>query len=244
MRIALLDDDHAQLVNQAMVLKEPFVEDGEEIVCVPFSSGTQLKRSLARETYDLLVLDWNVPDLDGMALLRWLRHERDQSTPVLMLSSRGSEADVAHALLAGVDDYVVKPFRPLELRARLARLYSRRQVVSHSDALRFGNWEFDRSQNCVCVTRHGDAKQDKIHRILLTESEFLLALALFRNMSNVVSRDYLVDKAGFAARDDSSRTLDSHIYRLREKMELKGQHGVTLRTVYGKGYRLEPLSPA
>lgn len=251
MRIAILDDDPVQIEQLVKILRAPLNSDYEETTCVAFSEGEQLRRALRRETFDLLVLDWNLPDLEGVELLRWMREERDDFTPVLMLSARTSESDVARALTKGADDYVIKPFRPLELRARLARLY-KRPVIGPAEPhnLKFGNWHFDRFHSTVSYAAElpepGNAQGPALARVEpttthLTESEFKLALALFRNMGTAVSRAHLIEKGGYEGTDASSRTLDSHIYRLRGKLTLTGERGFVLRTVYGKGYRLEAV---
>ena len=143
---------------------------------------------------------------------------------------------VVRAFAAGATDYVIKPFRPLELRARLARMCERRPRSGESESMHFGNWKFDSGRNSVTYLATPDAIPT-----VLTESEFKLALALFRNMGKPVSRSYLIGKAGYAGDDLSSRTLDSHIYRLRGKLKLDGERKLTLLTVYGVGYRLETL---
>lgn len=240
MRIAILDDDPAQLAYLITVLKAPLSVWEEEVACVAFSKGEQLKRGLRRDTFDILVLDWNVPDLDGFSLLKWLRTECQDMTPVLMLSSRASESDVADALNHGADDYVIKPLRPVELRARLTNLFTRRTINSDLKSLRFGDWEFDRVHSCVhhqSVSETGEVLTAKA--VDLTESEFKLALCLFQSEGKVVSRAYLTEKAGYITNDNFSRTLDTHIYRLRKKLCLDGSRGLVLNTVYGKGYRLD-----
>lgn len=234
MRIAILDDDPAQLTHLVSILHAPLTPHLEQITCETFTRGTALRHALKRETFDLLLLDWNVPDLDGVVLLRWLREEKQDFTPVLMLSSRTAERDVAAALTLGADDYVAKPFRPLELRARLSRLYSRHHNPPECEALNFDKWGFDNARNTVTYRAVPDATPTT-----LTESEFRLALALFRNMGKPVSRSYLIEKAGYADDNMSSRTLDSHIYRLRGKLKLDGERELALLTVYGVGYRLE-----
>ncbi|MES2973013.1 MAG: response regulator transcription factor [Pseudomonadota bacterium] len=238
MRIAILDDDPAQLAHLVSIFQAPLAPRTEQVACETFTRGTALRNALRRETFDLLLLDWNVPDLDGVDLLRWLREEKEDFTPVLMLSSRAAERDVAAALALGADDYVVKPFRPLELRARLARLYARRPSRTEVDALNFDNWGFDSARSTV--TYRGDTGATPT---ALTESEFRLALALFRNIGKPVSRSYLIEKAGYAVDNMSSRTLDSHIYRLRGKLKLDGERELALLTVYGVGYRLEANQP-
>lgn len=234
MRIAVLDDDPAQLSYLVHALGRQ-LEMGDEIVsCCPFSKGETLRRSLRQETYDLLVLDWNVPDLDGVELLNWLRTFQNSDVPVIMLSSRSSERDVANALGIGADDYVVKPFRTLELCARIRRLMARRPAPVQGDADKFGDWKFDHPSLSV----HFSAPDAATQRIPLTDREFRLALALFRHIGQPVSRAYLLETLGVQGEEMPSRALDSHVYRLRNKLSLHSASGLRLHTVYGRGYRL------
>ena len=124
MRIATLEDDEVQ---QALLVRTLLQQlSGEEAVhCQVLADGKALQRLLRRESFDLVILDWSVPSMDGLELLRWLRTWKGSRVPVLMISSKGAEHDVVEALSAGADDYIVKPFRPLELRARITRLLHR-----------------------------------------------------------------------------------------------------------------------
>lgn len=240
MRIAILEDDDAQLAHLLHTLNTQLVLADETVSCTTFQQGKALQDALRRETFDLLVLDWNVPDLDGTDLLQWLRNFQGNQVPVLMLSSRASERDVAGALGLGADDYVVKPFRPLELCARIRRLAARRQPARVSDVLAFGDWTFDRLSQTV---RFEEGSSGAV-QFSLTDREFRLTLALFRNLGTVVSRAYLLESAGYGGEVVSSRTLDSHIYRLRNKLGLTMERRMQLQTVYGQGYRLEASGTA
>ena len=233
MRIAVLDDDPAQLSYLVHALARQLDLGDELISCCPFSQGEALRRSLRQETYDLLVLDWNVPDLDGVELLNWLRNFQKNEVPVIMLSSRSSERDVAAALGVGADDYVVKPFRTLELCARVRRLMIRRPLAA-TNVDRFGTWKFDHPNLCVQFSEPDGTTQ----RIALTDREFRLALALFRHIGQPVSRAYLLETLGVQGEEMPSRALDSHVYRLRNKLSLHSASGLRLQTVYGRGYRL------
>lgn len=234
MRIAVLDDDPVQLEHLIHTLQSHLSQPGNPITVVSFDRGEALRRALRRETFDLLLLDWNVPDLEGTALLKWLRTYAPNDTRVIMLSSRASESDVAAALGWGADDYVIKPYRPLELCARIRRLGRRTQAVHPAQADRFGPWWFDRTEMQLC----SDGDGGTAIRLPLTERELRLALTLFRNVGNVVSRGHLLDNAGYDG-DKMSRLLDSHIYRLRTKLTQHSKGQLQLRTVYGHGYRLE-----
>jgi DNA-binding response OmpR family regulator len=235
MRIALLDDDDAQIIQLVGALKAPFVAAEGETICSTFSSGESLRRSLRTETFDVLVLDWMMPDLDGFDLLHWLRTERNDNTPVIMLSARAAERDVAAALTLGADDYIFKPFRPLELRARISRLFERTLKSRVGSGSRFGRWNFDSATNIV---RYRSDDGEKIDEVRLTEKEFKFALTLFRNLDRPVSRGHLLASAGYNS-ESITRSLDIHIYRLRNKLQLEGTRDVHLRTVYGQGYRLQ-----
>jgi len=240
MRIAILEDEPAQMSHFISTIERQLLLGDEPVVCVPFEQGEDLRRALRRETFDLLVLDWNVPDLDGVELLQWLRQRPGGSVPVIMLSSRSSERDVAGALGAGADDYVVKPFRPLELVARIRRLLARQQPAAAAPVERFGPWLFDRALSSVQVEA-GESEPGQ--EMVLTDSEFRLALTLFRNLGRPVSRAYLVECVGHNG-EASTRALDTHIYRLRTKLGLHAARGLRLQTVYGLGYRLEMSAEA
>ena len=206
---------------------------------MPFDKGEALRKSLRQETFDLLVLDWNVPDLDGVELLHWLRSFQKSEVPVIMLSSRSAERDVAGALGIGADDYVVKPFRTMELCARIRRLMTRQpSLTAAAEQERFGAWRFDQPNLCV----HFKSTDGAVTRIALTDREFRLALALFRHLGHAVSRAYLLEKLGVHGEEMPSRALDSHIYRLRSKLGLHSASGLRLQTVYGRGYRLERVT--
>lgn len=93
--------------------------------CRRFARGEDLLKQLKRETFDLLILDWQLPDLSGLQLLRWSREHLDAPPPAIMLTSRDAEQDIVQALNSGADDYVSKPFRPNELKARVAAVLRR-----------------------------------------------------------------------------------------------------------------------
>jgi len=236
MRIAVLEDEPAQMSHLVDMLENHLLNKVDEPVsCVPFYSGEDLRGALRTESFDLLVLDWNVPDLDGLQLLAWLRRQRESTVPVVMLSARNSERDAVCALDAGADDYIVKPFRPLELAARLRRLVAPPQPTAKGAQERFGNWLFDRGASSV---QFQWAPGERPRWVSLSASEFHMALALFRNLGRPVSRAHLLERVGRCS-EPSSRALDSQIYRLRTKLRLNAENGLQLHTVYGQGYRLE-----
>jgi DNA-binding response OmpR family regulator len=237
MRIAILEDESTQMEYLVHALEQQFAPGTDTLTCVRFRMGETLRRALRSETFDLLVLDWNVPDLDGLDLLRWVREFHESSVPVIMLSSRGSECDVAQALATGADDYLIKPLRPLELAARIRNQLRKVQPQTQQRPVeRFGHWEFDRTSSVVRLTHPSN-----VCEVELSEREFRLALALFGNLGQTVSRSHLMERMGING-ESPSRSLDSQIYRLRTKLGLRPAHGVRLQTIYGQGYRLEAVN--
>lgn len=233
MRIAILDDEpeQLQLVEHALQGMEDW---SEHHVCHTFTSGAALLRAIRQgETFDLLLLDWMVPDVDGATILQWVRNYHPEHVPVVMLTSRDAEADVVQLLSAGADDYVVKPFRARELVARIKVVMRRVRALPQGAAAqtwRFGNLELDEG---TLTATHANGEQT-----VLTAMEFRLATLLFRNVGRPLSRAYVVESV-WGAQSDVSRRLDTHISNLRRKLRLTASEGWQLLTVYGHGYRLE-----
>lgn len=235
MRIAILEDDPVQQELLVRTLVQ-HLGGADTVHCQVFDDGKKLQRLLRRESFDLLILDWSVPSLDGMELLRWLRTWKSNRVPVLMLSSRGAEQDVADALLAGADDYVIKPFRPLELRARVRRLVQNGGGGPGRTHQSIGRWTLDAGARSISYLA---APDERAETHVLTSREFQLVQLLFNRLGQTVSRAHLLEAAGYETEEEPSRTLDSHMYRLRRKLQLDAGRGVSLRAVYGQGYCLD-----
>ncbi len=144
-----------------------------------FARGEDLLKQLKRETFDLLILDWQLPDLSGLQLLRWSREHLDAPPPAIMLTSRDAEQDIVQALNSGADDYVSKPFRPNELKARVAAVLRRHGGTrpAQHEVQTFNDLSFDDAE--LTVTRAGAP-------ISLTEREYRLARCLFANLGRTV----------------------------------------------------------
>lgn len=238
MRIAILDDDATDLQRITQVLDGLARQYDEETWTFhTFSLGEELLKQLKRETFDLLILDWQLPDISGIALLDWAHRHLDPPPPVIMVTSRNSEEDTVQALMAGADDYVNKPFRPFEFQARVRtvlRRYSWGKGLVENEQKVFGSIVFN------------DTEQKIIHDgkiVHLTEREYSLARCLFNNLNRPLSREYLYERFWPHEEAFSSRPLDTHIYRLRSKLALTPEHGWRLATIYGYGYRLEQVEP-
>ncbi len=189
---------------------------------------------LRRESYDMLVIDWQVPDLDGAEVLRWAREKLPANLPVLFMTSRSGEDDIVAGLAAGADDYMIKPIRRGELVARvqalLRRAYPNQNAV---EQLQFGNYVFE--VRTARLTVNG-APVD------LTQKEFDLALLFFRNLGRPLSRAYILEAVWARDIEIPSRTMDTHVSRVRTKLQLRPDNGFRLAPVYSYGYRLEQIS--
>ncbi|MFL6607450.1 MAG: response regulator transcription factor, partial [Pseudomonas sp.] len=174
MRVAILDDEPAELRRVEQTLQQIPGRNEQAWTLHSFERGEDLLRQLRRETFDLLILDWQLPDISGLSLLRWTREHMDSPPAAIMLTSRDGEHDIVQALNAGADDYVSKPFRPNELKARVTAVLRRHnlQRTPASEVLVFNDLEFDDAE--LTVTRAGIP-------ISLTEREYRLARCLFAN---------------------------------------------------------------
>jgi two-component system response regulator RegX3 len=228
LRIALLEDDPSQ----SDLVRLWLTVAGHS--CHPFARSREFMRALARDSFDLLLLDWELPDLNGDAVLAWVRTNVRDNVPVLFATARDTEQDIVAALKGGADDYLVKPLRRAELLARVEALgrRSRPRPASH-EALTVGEFQIDLDRRSV--TRNGTV-------IELTQKDFDLAAFLFRNVGNLVSRGHILESVWGRNPDLNTRTVDTHISRLRAKLGLVPEQGWRLAAIYQHGYRLEPLA--
>jgi len=225
MHIALLEDDR----DQSILVQAWLEEAGHK--CAVFASGKDLTMSLLRESYDLLVLDWLVPDMNGIEVLQWVRENLDWKIPVLFITQRDAEEDVVEALESGADDYMAKPVKPAEMLARIGSISRRSQQVStEDDTLEFSPYTLQRSTRSVRL--HDE-------NIEVTRKEFELTLFFFRNAGRVLSRGYILETVWGRSAEVNTRTVDTHISRLRRKLAIGADNGWQLTSIYQHGYRLE-----
>ncbi len=226
-RILVIEDD--QDINKlvAMNLRDMNYEVES---CDDGSRGLQMALT---GSFDLIVLDVMLPEMDGLEICRQLRSAQ-QLTPILMLTAKDSEADRVVGLEMGADDYLTKPFSVRELLARVKALLRRvemltaKQQVVESDELRFGNLEIRISKRQVML--HG-------RPVDLTSTEFDLLLYMARQPGLVFSRSQLLDKVWGYHHTGYEHTVNSHINRLRTKLEKDPSNPEYVLTVWGVGYK-------
>ncbi len=199
-----------------------------------YSSGKAIIREAGRESFDLFLLDWHVPDVSGEEVLVWLREKQKSTVPVLFATSRDTEEDIVAALSAGADDYMIKPIRRLELLARVDALYRRMRPKSgDSPQIVLEPYQID-------LTRRVVKMRDAV--VEMTDKEYELTVFLFQNIGRLLSRGHISESVWGRAADVQSRTVDTHVSRVRKKLDFSPENGLKLSPVYNFGYRLEKIS--
>jgi two-component system OmpR family response regulator len=222
-RVLLAEDD----LRLAALLEQSLTEAGWEVEVVHDGRAAYGRALPAGLPYDVLLLDWMLPDLDGVSVCKRLR-ALGVTTPVLMLTARGDVRDRIHGLDAGADDYLSKPFDLDELLARLRALH-RRTSYDALDVVAVGDLVVDAGSRRV---RRGDTE------IELSTREFDILRLLASNAGRVVSRFTILDVVWDGETDLRSNVIDVHLATIRSKID-KPFGTSTITTVRGAGYRLE-----
>ena len=200
-------------------------------------SAESMRRSWAREPFDVLILDLMMPGEDGLSVLKRLRAEKD-ATPVIMLTARGEDVDRILGLELGADDYLGKPFNPRELLARIHAVLRRRPRQDapgapslENEVVRFGDFELDLGTRVL--KKNGEVVQ-------LTTGEFAVLKAFARHPRQPLSRDKLMEMARGREYEAFDRSLDVQVSRLRKLIEPDPSKPRYLQTVWGLGYVFIP----
>ena len=227
MRIGVLDSDRSQ----ADLICQVLTSAGHS--CQTYDSGKDMLANLRKDSFDMLILDWLVGDLPGAEVLRRAKEKMSAATPMMFLTNSSAEDDIVAGITAGADDYMIKPVRRGELLARVQALL-RRAYPSQNGAeqLQFGQYVFE--------TRPGRLLMDG-SVIDVTHKEFYLALLFFRNIGRPLSRAYIHEAVWIRETALPSRTMDTHVSRVRNKLQLRPENGFRLVPVYSYGYRLEKM---
>jgi two-component system alkaline phosphatase synthesis response regulator PhoP len=218
----LVIDDEPKIVKQA---RDYLEKSGYRVVTA--GDGKTAMAVARHERPDLIVLDLNLPEMDGLDVCRALRRESD--VPIIMLTARVDEVDRLIGLELGADDYITKPFSPRELVARVRAVLRRvRGGVHQPGLIRAGDLEIDLHGHRV--TRAGEP-------IRLTRSEFNLLTVLAQHPGQTFTRAQLLDRLHGVAYDGFDRSVDAHVKNLRRKLEADPVEPRYVLTVYGIGYK-------
>ncbi len=226
MRIALLDND----AQQRSLIVDTLASAAYE--CEVFDHPAVLLPRLREGGFDLLIYHWQ-PEIEGLReLLEW--RQGHPIPPVLLVNGRSYEQELASVLAMGCGDFLVKPLRRNELLVRLRVLSARaRPGAQHAATLDFGQFAFD---------VHGSRLKRGGEPVALTQKEFDLALLFFRNLGRPLSRATILEAVWPQDAEFSSRSMDTHVSRVRSKLGLRPEHGFRLAPVYSYGYCLEQLA--
>ncbi|MBT3627299.1 MAG: phosphate regulon transcriptional regulator PhoB [Rhodospirillaceae bacterium] len=222
--ILVVDDEAALLTLVRYNLEKDGFEVGEAV------DGEEAMLMIRERRPDLILLDWMLPRLSGIEVCRRVRRQADtQNIPIIMLSARGEESDRVRGLDCGADDYVVKPFSPSELVARVRAVLRRLRPAFEAETIEYGGIAMDLAE--YRVTRDGEA-------IRLAPTEFRLLRHFMEHPGRVFSREQLLDAVWGREIYLEPRTVDVHVRRLRKSLNASGKNDI-IRTVRATGYSLD-----
>jgi DNA-binding response OmpR family regulator len=225
-KVLIVEDDPNVVRLVTLYLKS----DGHEVISAfDGELGLQLAQT---KSPDLIVLDIMMPKMDGMEVCREVR--KQSNVPIVMLTARVEEEDVLAGLDLGADDYVTKPFSPKQLAARVRAVLRRTardaEEVETVEELQYQDITVNVDSRAVSV---GDVP------VKLTPTEYRLLVQFVREPARVFSRDQIIERAFGYDFDGFDRTVDTHVFNLRKKLEAASGHPRYIQTVYGMGYRLD-----
>ncbi len=229
MALVLVVEDEVDL---RQVMRDRLVADGHEVVVA--DSGASAMAAVSTRMPDVVLLDWMLPDMDGLAVCRRLRQQH--LMPIIMVTARGDEVDRVLGLEVGADDYLVKPFSLRELLARVRAMLRRVDLEGRrqgggggaAEKIRFGPLTVDTASHSASLDGN------PMH---LTRKEFELLTVLVANPGRAFSREFLVERLWGNDFEGYARAVDTHVTRLRKKL---GPLGEQIVTVWGVGYRFNP----
>jgi two-component system, OmpR family, phosphate regulon response regulator PhoB len=227
-RILVVDDEEDLLE----LIRYNLTKEGYRVECAV--SGEQAIQEARASVPDLIVLDLLLPNVDGLDVCKHLKSDpKTQHVPIVMLTAKSEEADVVTGLELGADDYITKPFSVRELVLRIRAVLRRRELpVTDGPSIEFGNLRLDRAAHRVWV---------ETEEVELTALEFKLLVTLYERRNRVQSRSALLDEVWGIDTKISTRTVDAHVKRLREKMGAARDY---IETVRGVGYRFAEVPVA
>ena len=222
--ILVVDDEAALLTLVRYNLEKGGFEVGEAV------DGEEAMLMIRERRPDLILLDWMLPRLSGIEVCRRVRRQADtQNLPIIMLTARGEESDRVRGLDYGADDYIVKPFSPSELVARVRAVLRRLRPAFEAELIEYAGVTMDLAE--YRVTRDGDD-------IRLAPTEFRLLRHFMENPGRVYSREQLLDAVWGREIYLEPRTVDVHVRRLRKSLNAGGKQDI-IRTVRAAGYSLD-----
>lgn len=228
MLIASLEDDPLQAQYIAHTLADAGFQSKH------FATGKDLLVALKKsENFDLLLLDWELPDISGKDIVIWIRANLGNQPPVIFLTNRNQDHDLVQGLNAGADDYLTKPFKAPELIARIRAMLRRNYAENTLSTIKFDPYVLNPQTREI--TLHGEPVQ-------LAPKEFDLAYLFFGNIGRLFSRDAISTSIWNREIPATSRTLDTHLSNIRQKLQINPANGIRIVSSYALGYRMELIN--
>ena len=228
MRIGILEDDTTQIELYRLWLSTAQHQTMFYETVATFIAGLRV------EKFDLLVIDRELPDGTGETVLKWVRENLGWDLPIIFVTANNIETAIVTALRLGADDYVVKPPKYFELIARIEAL-ARRSRAAPLVELSLGAHYKIKLQNREILL------DDKA--VELTQKEYELAVYMFQHPGRLLSRVHLLEAIWGLQAEIDTRTVDTHVSRLRRKLRIATTHGWEIMSIYGYGYRMETIKP-
>jgi len=228
LNVAILEDE----VAQSQLISTWLQAAGYS--CKEFHTGQALLDDLKSTRYDLMLVDWELPDINGPEVMHAMRYELKIETPIIFITSRDSEEDIVKALDAGADDYLVKPVRQYEFLARV-KANTKRNQGNNKTIIQIEHKPYSFNSSNQQALINGKA-------IELSGKEFELAFYIFSNEGELLDRKKILSAVWQQDADLNTRTVDTHMSIIRKKLSISPENGWRLKSIYGHGYRLESLN--
>ncbi|MFC4254786.1 response regulator [Altererythrobacter xixiisoli] len=226
MRVAIVDDEPDLAAEMARLA------ESAGMTCEIFADGTDVVTALRRSTFDVVLLDWNMPNTSGIEVLRWATDRLETPPAFILLTARGDTDDVVRGLEAGATDYIIKPEEETIILARIRAAARRTQARPRDRQTAHGRYSIDMAEDQISL----DGQPVK-----LTAKEFALARVFLENIDRPLSRSYLLGEIWGSSDLVETRTLDMHVSRVRSKLSLRAENGLVIQTVFGFGYRMDSI---
>ena len=223
MTLALIADDEK---NQIELISFHLEKNGFDVIKA--EDGETAFELISERRPDIIILDWMMPNDSGISVCRRVRSSKElRHLPIIILSARGEDIDTSHGLSSGADDYITKPFSPIELIARVKSLLRRTNTNISSSKIEYDDLLIDVNKKVVQST-------DKI--IKIGKTEYKILSLLMSRPENVFSRDQIIDYVWDNNPDIDDRTVDVHVSRLRKTLKENYHGNCKIETVHGFGY--------
>lgn len=223
--VGILEDEAAQ----AQLLCSWLTDEGYAVFHC--DNGEALLQKMTAQPADILILDWQLPDCEGIDILAHLRETLCFEGPVIFATAKDSEEDIVRGLATGADDYLIKPLRRAELLARLSAVW-RRSGRELPQVLELGPIRLDLAENRAFVDGRA---------VSLKPTEFKLAACVLANQGKLLSRQQLLREVWGVDAELDTRTVDMHMSKVRRILKIGPNMGYCIKTIYRHGYRLEAL---